>query len=128
MARALHLLEGVGVTAYRVHVRLLVTPEDETDDIDQFTDDMMGHLQELDADADMGGSVESGLFDVWVTVDADEPFEAVLKGGTTIRTAGRAVGGVTKDWPPPTEWPQWIRAVSLNAEPVKDDLVERVPA
>ncbi len=107
------------MTTYRVRLGLIVKPEDETDDIDKFTDDMMQELHTLDPEADMGGSVESGAFVVWVTVDATTPFEAVVTGGSTIRTAAHAAGGITRDWPEPHEWPNWIQAVSLNAEPVE---------
>lgn len=105
------------VTTYRVRVGLRIIPDHAEDDLDAFTDDMMAQLECLDADADLGGSVASGAFQAWVTVEAATPLEAVMNGSVTIRTAAHAAGGRTDVWPQPEDWPDWIQTVSIEAEP-----------
>jgi hypothetical protein len=106
------------VETYRVRVGLIVTRESH-DDLDQFTDVMMAELIELDPDADIGGSVTTGEFVVWVTVRAKTPWEAVLQGIGTVRAAAHAAGGSTRHWPSAEDWPAWIHAVSVAADPVR---------
>lgn len=109
------------MTTYRVRVGLKITPEHADDDIDVFTDDMMTQLECLNDDADLGGSATSGAFQVWVTIDASNPLEAVINGSATIRAAAHAAGGSTPAWPRAEDWPGWIETVSVEAEPLALD-------
>lgn len=108
------------MTPYRVSLGLHVTATAESDDIDAFTDRLMEELVALNEDADLGGSITTGHFTVWVTVDADAPLDALQKGAVVVKTAAHAAGGETEALDVPAEWPAWIHEVSLAAEPVGD--------
>jgi hypothetical protein len=101
-----------------VRVGLEITLEYPAADIDAFTDRLMDELLELNDAADVGGSVKTGLFDVWVTVSAASPLESLQLGVLTIKTAVHAAGGGTRSLRVPRDWPDWIHEVSLAADPV----------
>ncbi len=109
------------MTLYHVRVGLLIVPDDETDDIDVFTDKLMDELIALNEEADLGGSVASGHFDVSVLVEASAPLDALQLGTVIIKTAAHAAGGHTQGLSVPQDWPGWIHEDSLAADPVKDD-------
>jgi len=106
------------VSRYSVRLALYIMSS-RSEDMDSFTDHMMEHLVELNDDADMGGSLSTGLFDVWVTVEAGSATEAALAGTTIIRTAAHAAGGYTQDWPQANEWPAWLRERAIEAHEVE---------
>lgn len=119
MARTFYLLEGDGMTKHRVRIGLHLTATDVTDDLDAFTDSLMDELVNLNDEADMGGSVTDGYFDVWVTVHAENGLEALQLASVIVKTAAHAAGGQHSGLQVPTEWPGWIHEVSLASELVE---------
>ena len=111
------------MTVYEVKVGLQFAGT-EGEDLDGFTDIFMDQLVSLNDEADLGGSVTSGLFEATVTVEADSPFDALCQGCIIIKTAAHASGGSTGELEVPTEWPSWLHEVSLAADPVLDDSAE----
>ena len=119
LARALHLLGGGHVTTYRVRIGLQITATDENDDMDADTTRLMDELVALNEDADLGGSLVTGIFDVWVTVPAETPLQALQLGAVLVKTAAHAAGGNTSGLELPEDWPKWLHEVSLAADPVE---------
>ncbi len=106
------------MTDYRVRVGITISPESMADDLDVFSDKLIDELIAINPEADLGGSAATGEFDVWVTVHADAPLDALRLGMIDITTAAHAAGGATSGLQVPTEWPEWIHEVSLAADPV----------
>ncbi len=115
----MHLLGGGQVTMYRVRIGLQITATDESDDMDVETTRLMDELVALNDEADLGGSLTSGAFEVWVTVPADSPLQALQLGAVIVKTAAHAAGGNTSKLELPQDWPAWLHEVSLAADPVE---------
>jgi hypothetical protein len=117
------MLEGGQVTTYTVRIALQIVSGGVAE-LDSFTDDLMDELVKINEGADIGGSLASGLFDVWVTQEADSPTQAVVLGAGTVRAAAHAAGGATHDWPDAAVWPEWLRERAVEAKELgADDLV-----
>lgn len=72
------------MTAYHVTFDLLV----RSADLDAFTDALTEALLDMKAeDVSVGGSLETGEFDVWLTVHAGNFVEAVFQGMSTVHGA-----------------------------------------
>lgn len=102
------------MTAYSVRIALHIACRDEAE-LDAFTDAFMDELVKINGGADMGGSLASGSFDVWVTEEAESPSQAVVRGAGTVRAAAHAAGGHTHDWPDANVWPAWLREEAVEA-------------
>lgn len=113
------------MTTYRVRLSVLITPPD---DLDDFTDELMGELLKICTDGDLGGSLTSGEFDIWVTVEAATLEDGVLRGTSDIRAAAHAAGARTHDWPTPEEWPSWLQTQAVEAHLVESRDCELVDA
>jgi len=101
------------MSAYRVRLRVRIVPPD--DGLDQFTDQLMEELAKINEEPDLGGSLASGVFDIWVTVKSSDPVDAVQQGTNVIRTAGHAAGASTHGWPRLDEWPTWMERQAVEA-------------
>lgn len=100
------------MTAYRVRLDVLITSRD----LDGFTDTLADELLKLDETGDLGGSLATGLFSIWTTVEAADLLDAASQGATNIRCAAHAAGGTTHTWPQsPDEWPDWIKRSAIEA-------------
>ena len=102
------------MTRYSVRIALHIACDGEAT-LDAFTDRFMDELVAINEGADMGGSLTTGLFDVWVTEDAESPTEAVVRGAGTVRAAAHAAGGATHEWPDANVWPAWLREKAVEA-------------
>jgi hypothetical protein len=103
------------VSRYKVRLDVAIVPVDEPTDVARFTDALRAELRSLCEDVEMGGTLATGLFSVWVTVDAQTPIDAVLSGTSAIRAAGHAVGANTASWPSADEWPEWVHTRGVEA-------------
>ena len=99
------------MTTYNVRVALRIAGE--AGDVDAFTDRLMEALAARNDGADLGGSLASGTFDVWVTEEATSPTEAVVHGAATVRAAAHAVRGTQGD-----SWPDGLRETAVEANEV----------
>lgn len=109
------------MSRYNVRLDVAIVPVDEPTDVERFTDALRHELQLLSTDVQMGGTLATGLFSVWVSVDAETPIEAVLSGTSSIRAAGHAAGANTSSWPSAEEWPEWVHTRGVEATLVDED-------
>lgn len=95
-----------------------MVPEDETDDIDAFTDELMDQLVMLDPTADLHGSITTGEFFITVTVEAQETFDAIDRARALIRAAAHAAGANTASWHQTEDvWSWMLPTGPLHADP-----------
>lgn len=99
------------MTTYNVRVVLRIAGD--ADEVDAFTDRLMEALAVRNDGADLGGSLASGAFDVWVTEEASSPTEAVARGAATVRTVAHEVRGTSGD-----AWPDGLREIGVEANEV----------
>lgn len=116
------------MSRYCVRLGLSIRETEPEDDLDAFTTDLTGQLLALDPEAEIVGSLATGMFQVWVHAEADNVVDAVVRGTATVRAAGHAAEGHTPDWPTADAWPHWIENRSVEAHVVDDeDDDEHVP-
>jgi hypothetical protein len=96
----------------RLTVQIVGEPPEATP---QFAEQIFDELLTLQTQVDMAGPEEPNLYTFWVDVLADGPEQAVVAGGTLVRTAGHAAGGRTHAWPSPDAWPDYVRARQVEA-------------
>lgn len=87
---------------YRVRCKAMVTDLEgnlgEPDDLERFLDAVLNALLELEGtEHDVGAALAKGESTISVLVEADSELDALLSGGSVIRTAVHAAGG-TPDW------------------------------
>ncbi|HEU0132443.1 MAG TPA: hypothetical protein VFQ85_15775 [Mycobacteriales bacterium] len=102
------------MTTYSVRIALHIVCDDPAE-TDSFTDALMDELVKINQGADLGGSLTTGTFDVWVTEEAASPTEAVVLASGTVRAAAHAAGGDTRDWPDAAVWPEWLQEKAVEA-------------
>lgn len=115
------------MTTYSVRIALHIDCASEAE-LDSFTDAVMDELGKINEGADLGGSLATGMFDVWVIEEASSPSEAVVLGAGTVRTAAHAAGGHTHDWPDANVWPEWLQEKAVEARELGTDAHAPEPA
>lgn len=110
MAAAEHLLGGATVTAYTVRVALRI--DGDADEVDAFTTALADVLLPADDGGDVGGSLATGAFDVWVSTEAASEAEAAVSGTAAVRAAARTAA--VRGWPGSEAWPEWLRQTDVE--------------
>ena len=85
-----------------------------------FADALVDQLLALDPTADVHGALTSGELWITVSVEVEDPFEAVERARALIRAAAHAAGAGTAGWPVDDDVWSWLRPTgSLHADPAE---------
>ena len=104
--------------SYRV--RLAVQAADRARLTEAYADALVDELLPLDPTADVHGALATGELWITVSVEVEDPFEAVERARALIRTAAHAAGAHTAGWPRGDDVWSWLRPTgSLHADPAE---------
>jgi hypothetical protein len=106
------------MSTYRIEMGVLLLPAQDGADVDAFTDALIDALVALDPTADVQGSLATGEFQILVTVEAAETFDAVERARVLVRIAAHAAGARTANWRRDDDVWSWLRPTgAIHADP-----------